>query len=68
MLKERRNVGFSLCMKGFLPYRCGILGHQDRECRKIHKGYLSTNEGELQFGPWMCAVAPKIAQRKGSLG
>ena len=40
MLKERRNVGFSLCMKGFLPYRCGILGHQDRECRKIHKGCL----------------------------
>ena len=68
MLKERKNVGFSLSMKGFPPYGCGILGHQDRECRKVHKGCLSTNEGELQFGPWMCAVAPKTAQRKGSPG
>ena len=43
-------------------YRCGILGHQDRECRKVHKGCLSMDEGKLQFGHWMRAVAPKIAQ------
>ena len=41
-------------------YRCGILGHQDRECCKVHKGYLSMDEDELQFGPWMRVIAPKI--------
>ena len=49
-------------------YRCGILGHQDWECRKVHKCCLSTDEGELQFGHWMRAIAPKTAQGKGSLG
>ena len=47
-------------------YRCGILGHQDRECRKVHKGCLSMDEGELQYDPWMRVVAPKTTQRKGS--
>ena len=41
-------------------YRCGILGHQDRECCKVHRGSLSIDEDELQFGPWMRAIAPKI--------
>ena len=47
-------------------YRCDILGHQDPECCKVHKGCLSMDKEELQFSPWMRAIAPKIKQRKGS--
>ena len=47
-------------------YRCGILGRQDRECQKVHKGCLSTDEDEFQFGPWMPVVAPKTKQGKES--
>nr|POE89728.1 hypothetical protein CFP56_49500 [Quercus suber] len=48
-------------------YRCGILGYQEQECRKVHKGCLSIDEDGFQFGPWMCVVAPKTKQRKESL-
>ena len=27
-------------------YRCGILGHQDRECQRINKGCLHMDEDD----------------------
>ena len=43
-------MSFFSNMRGclFFFYRCGILGHQDRECQKIKKGCLSSNKDELQ--------------------
>ena len=32
-------------------YRCGILGHQLRECHKAKKGCISSEEDDYQFGP-----------------
>ena len=32
-------------------YRCGILNHQDHECKKITKGCLSLDDDGFQFGP-----------------
>ncbi|XP_075651832.1 uncharacterized protein LOC142622271 [Castanea sativa] len=40
-------------------YRCGILGHQERECQSIRKGCISMDEENFQFGPWLRAVGPK---------
>ena len=48
-------------------YRCGILGHQDRECQKIKKGCLSSNKDELQFDLWLRTIAPKVSQKKGNV-
>ena len=31
-------------------YRCGILGHQLRECHKAKKGCISSEEDDYQFG------------------
>lgn len=32
----------------------------------MHKGCLSTEDDEFQFGPWLRAMAPKTNQRKGN--
>ncbi|XP_023918052.1 uncharacterized protein LOC136066625 [Quercus suber] len=40
-------------------YRCGILGHQERECHKSKKGCITVEEDDFQFGPCLRAVAPK---------
>ena len=32
-------------------YCCGILSHQDRECKKVIKGCLSLDDDGFQFGP-----------------
>ena len=45
-------------------YRCGILGHQDHEYKKITKGCLSPDDDGFQFGPWLRALAPNINQKK----
>ena len=45
-------------------YRRGILGHQDRECKKITKGYPSLDDDGFQFGPWLHALARKINHKK----
>ena len=45
-------------------YRCDILSHQDRECKKITKGCPSLDDDGFQFGPWLCALAPKINHKK----
>jgi len=42
-------------------YRCGILGHQERECQSVRKWCISTDEEDFQFGPWLRAVGPKIS-------
>lgn len=41
-------------------YRCGILGHQERECQKTKKGCFTVDEDEVQFGPWLRVKGPKI--------
>ena len=41
-------------------YRCGILGHQERECQKTKKGCFTVNEDDLQFGPWLRVMGPKL--------
>nr|POF26982.1 hypothetical protein CFP56_40754 [Quercus suber] len=45
-------------------YRCGILGHQCRECPQLKKGSFSTNEDGFQFGPWLRSLAPKGNRKK----
>ena len=45
-------------------YRCGILGHQDRECPQLKKGCFSVDEDGFQFGPWLCSLAPKGNRKK----
>nr|POE99950.1 hypothetical protein CFP56_68859 [Quercus suber] len=41
-------------------YRCGILGHQERECHIAKKGCITAEEDDFQFGPWLRAVASKF--------
>ena len=36
------------------------MGHQERECNKAKKGYISSEEDDYQFGPWLRVVGPKI--------
>ena len=45
-------------------YCCGILGHQERECQTIRKGSLSSEEDDLQYGPWLRAMAQKFDKGK----
>ena len=47
-------------------YCCGILTRQDHECQKIRKGFLSSDDDDFQFGPWLCAMAPKLSQKKSN--
>lgn len=47
-------------------YHCGILGHQDRECQKIKKDCLSSEDDDFQYGPWLRALAPKFGQKKNN--
>ena len=41
-------------------YRCGILGHQERECQKTKKGCFTVDEDDFQFGPWLRVMGPKL--------
>jgi hypothetical protein len=34
-------------------YRCGILGHNDRDCPTRPIGFRSVSEEDLQYGPWL---------------
>ena len=47
-------------------YRCGILGHQDRDCQGINKGCFHTNDDVLEFGPCLGVVASKTKYKKGN--
>nr|POF21997.1 hypothetical protein CFP56_35538 [Quercus suber] len=47
-------------------YRCGILGHNDRECLQRRVGRLSLEEDELQYGHWLRVVAPR-KQSQGNI-
>ena len=40
-------------------YRCGILGHQERECQQAKKGCFTVEEDDFQSGPWLQVVGPK---------
>ncbi|KAF3946792.1 hypothetical protein CMV_026980 [Castanea mollissima] len=40
-------------------YRCGILGHQDRECPQLKTGHFSLDDEDFQFGPWLRSTAPR---------
>ena len=40
-------------------YRCGILGHQEREFQKTKKGCFTVDEDDFQFGPWLHVKGPK---------
>ena len=40
-------------------YRCGILGHQERECQQAKKGCFTVEEDDFQSGPWLRVVGPK---------
>lgn len=40
-------------------YRCGILGHQDRECPQLKIGHFSSDDEDFQFGPWLRSTAPR---------
>ena len=40
-------------------YRCGILGHQERECQQAKKGCFTIKEDDFQSGPWLRVVGPK---------
>ena len=45
-------------------YRCGILGHQDRECCKVHRGCLPIDEDELQFVHGCVQLLQKLNREK----
>ena len=45
-------------------YRCGILGHQDKECPQLKKGCFSVDKDGFQFGPWLCSLVPKGSRKK----
>ena len=47
-------------------YCCGILTRQDHEYQKIRQGCLSSDDDDFQFGPWLCAMAPKFSQKKSN--
>ena len=40
-------------------YRCGIIGHQDKECPQLKMGCFSSDDDGFQFGPWLHSLAPK---------
>ncbi|KAF3949714.1 hypothetical protein CMV_024449 [Castanea mollissima] len=45
-------------------YRCGILGHQEREHNKAKRGCITIEEDNFQFGPWLRIVGTKSNQGK----
>ena len=45
-------------------YCCDILRHQDHECQTIQKGCHSSEEEDLQYGPWLRAMAQKFVKGK----
>nr|POE51390.1 hypothetical protein CFP56_41757 [Quercus suber] len=45
-------------------YRCGILGHQERECQHARKWCISSKEDDYQFGPWLRAMGSKANRGK----
>ncbi|XP_075649855.1 uncharacterized protein LOC142620359 [Castanea sativa] len=47
-------------------YRCGILGHQERECNKAKRGCITVEEDDFQFRPWLRVVGTKSNQGKNS--
>ena len=47
-------------------YRCGILGHQERECPSTRRGCITADEEDLQYGPWLRVVGPKAVKSKTS--
>ena len=47
-------------------YRCGILGHQKRECHKAKKGCITAEDDDYQFGPWLRVVGPKFNRVRNS--
>ena len=47
-------------------YRCGILGHQDKECPQLKTGCFSSDDDVFQFGPWLCSLASKGSRKKDS--
>nr|POE80640.1 hypothetical protein CFP56_15044 [Quercus suber] len=61
--------GVSILSNERLPifcYRCGILGHQERECPSTRRGCISVDEEDLQYGPWLGIVDPKAVKGKTS--
>ncbi|KAK9998270.1 hypothetical protein SO802_017873 [Lithocarpus litseifolius] len=47
-------------------YRCGILGHQERECQKTKKGCFTVEEEDFQFGPWLRVMGSKPNRGRSS--
>lgn len=45
-------------------YRCGNLGHQDRECPQLKTVCFSSDDDVFQFGPWLRSLAPKGSRKK----
>ena len=45
-------------------YRCGILGHQDKECPQLKMGCFSSDDDVFQFGPWLRSLPPKGSGKK----
>ena len=63
---DKRCIYFKYKRLPTFCYRCGILGHQERECQSIKKGCLSTNDEDFQFGLWLQAVGPRSSRGKQS--
>ena len=47
-------------------YRCGVFGHQDKECPHLKTGCFSLDDDGFQFGPWLCSLTPKGNRKKDS--
>ena len=45
-------------------YRCGLLGHQDRECPQLKTGCFAADEDDFQYGPWLRSMAPRGGRKK----
>nr|POE69175.1 hypothetical protein CFP56_66332 [Quercus suber] len=55
---------FNIPIKSMTKEVGARIANEDRECHLLKTGCFSLDEGELQFGPWLRSLAPRVVHKK----